>query len=508
MVGLLRFEDAVQEAFAVAVLPCSGSPELVNDDESLLANSFVVPTAVLPVSEVAEAPAGAARPDRPPASPAPCPPPTRSRELPGVGRPTTLTVWPRPAPSTTLIHDEDAMSRRDDAMRRLDSRREDVGRTGRKSDRRSHRFRPQITPLEGLALLASFVVSSISDGTNVSGSLLRGDRLGQRGQQQRHHHVQLALQLLSYTITLTAGQLELSKTEGTLTITGPGAYLLSINGNNASRVFQVDTGVTAAIDGLTITGGKVSTGSGGGILNQGNLTLNGDAISDNVASTGGGIFTTAVANGSASITVLNSTINANTADFCGGLDSATSTDKSTISTTITNSTVTGNSASSSQVDSGILIQVSGGTTTSDSLSLSDSTVAANNQGGIFLQDSAGSTVSLLAQGSLISGNSDPDITNSEPPRSTPVLTTTSSATAAAACPPPPPTTTSSGPVPVNSTRSWARWVPTAGPPRRSRCSPAAPPLCAGVAVSGVTADEPGDAAAVHPGHRRHEFAAP
>jgi uncharacterized protein (TIGR03032 family) len=41
--GLLRFEDAVQEVFAVAVLP-RRYPELVNDDETLLANSFVVPT--------------------------------------------------------------------------------------------------------------------------------------------------------------------------------------------------------------------------------------------------------------------------------------------------------------------------------------------------------------------------------------------------------------------------------------------------------------------------------
>jgi uncharacterized protein (TIGR03032 family) len=51
IVGLLRFEDAVQEVFAVAVLP-HRFPELINDDESLLANSFVVPTDSLP--DVAE----------------------------------------------------------------------------------------------------------------------------------------------------------------------------------------------------------------------------------------------------------------------------------------------------------------------------------------------------------------------------------------------------------------------------------------------------------------------
>jgi uncharacterized protein (TIGR03032 family) len=51
VVALLRFDTAVQEVFAVAVLP-RRFPELVNDDETLLANSFVVPEESLP--DVAE----------------------------------------------------------------------------------------------------------------------------------------------------------------------------------------------------------------------------------------------------------------------------------------------------------------------------------------------------------------------------------------------------------------------------------------------------------------------
>ena len=47
MVGLLRFDTAVQEIFAVTVLPGLRWPELINDDESLLENSFVVPEAAL-----------------------------------------------------------------------------------------------------------------------------------------------------------------------------------------------------------------------------------------------------------------------------------------------------------------------------------------------------------------------------------------------------------------------------------------------------------------------------
>ncbi len=47
VVALLRFETAVQEVFAVTVLPRKRYPDLINDDEKLLENSFVVPDAAL-----------------------------------------------------------------------------------------------------------------------------------------------------------------------------------------------------------------------------------------------------------------------------------------------------------------------------------------------------------------------------------------------------------------------------------------------------------------------------
>jgi uncharacterized protein (TIGR03032 family) len=46
-VALLRFEEGVQEVFAVQVLPGRRYPELVSDDAKLLENSFVVPDAAL-----------------------------------------------------------------------------------------------------------------------------------------------------------------------------------------------------------------------------------------------------------------------------------------------------------------------------------------------------------------------------------------------------------------------------------------------------------------------------
>lgn len=47
LVALLRFESAVQEVFAVTVLPNRRWPDLINDDDERLQNSFVLPDAAL-----------------------------------------------------------------------------------------------------------------------------------------------------------------------------------------------------------------------------------------------------------------------------------------------------------------------------------------------------------------------------------------------------------------------------------------------------------------------------
>ena len=47
-VGFVKFEEAVQEIFAVQVLHNARFPELVNEDKELLNNSFILPDAALP----------------------------------------------------------------------------------------------------------------------------------------------------------------------------------------------------------------------------------------------------------------------------------------------------------------------------------------------------------------------------------------------------------------------------------------------------------------------------
>ena len=67
------------------------------------------------------------------------------------------------------------------------------------------------------------------------------------------------------TITLTRGQLVV---DNSVTISGPGADQLSVNGNAASRVFYIASGKTVTISGLTITNGNATGGNGGGIYND------------------------------------------------------------------------------------------------------------------------------------------------------------------------------------------------------------------------------------------------
>ena len=90
------------------------------------------------------------------------------------------------------------------------------------------------------------------------------------------------------TITLTSGQLELGDTGGMQRIIGSAAGV-TIESDGNDRVFEIDGSVTASLSGLTITGGG-GTAAGGGLLNQGNLTLSLCSVTGNSSSaTGGGL---------------------------------------------------------------------------------------------------------------------------------------------------------------------------------------------------------------------------
>ncbi|MBL8062150.1 MAG: S-layer homology domain-containing protein [Anaerolineales bacterium] len=121
------------------------------------------------------------------------------------------------------------------------------------------------------------------------------------------------------TITLTMGVLVIGSD---MTITGPGAGSLSIDGNNASRVFFINSNsADITISNLTVQNGRVVDNDCGGIFNQGNLTLDHAVVKNNHAVKSGSIF--ASGGGICSmfggtLTITNSEIKDNTANFLGG----------------------------------------------------------------------------------------------------------------------------------------------------------------------------------------------
>jgi hypothetical protein len=199
----------------------------------------------------------------------------------------------------------------------------------RDAARLMRRLRPTVLALEGRELLSTiWTVNSTGDAGTGSGN--SGDlRYCIAGADSTSGDNTINFSV-SGTITLSGSQLELKNTSGdasqTIEIDGPGASVLSISGNKASGVFQIDSGVTASISGLTITGGKAEFG--GGLNNHGTSTLSNCTVSGNSAARGGGL------NNYAKATLTDCTVSGNSG---GGLDNFGSA-------TLTDCTVSRNSA--------------------------------------------------------------------------------------------------------------------------------------------------------------------
>jgi hypothetical protein len=152
--------------------------------------------------------------------------------------------------------------------------------------------------LEDRRLLATFTVNSTADtltaGVPTQGTLRWA--IDQANATAGDNTIQFDASAFStpQTILLTQGQLELSQAGTTETVTGPSTGV-AVNGGRTSRVFQVDSGVTAVLSGLTITGGTAGA-FGGGLLNDGTAELTDCTILGNTAPRGGGIENDTAAN--------------------------------------------------------------------------------------------------------------------------------------------------------------------------------------------------------------------
>jgi hypothetical protein len=268
-------------------------------------------------------------------------------------------------------------------------------------------------------------------------------------------------------ITLGHGQLELSLSRTVARVTIDGGSGITVDGNSASRVLQVDGGVQATLAHLTITHGKVqgsgSAAYGGGIFNSGTLTVVGSTISASSAiqtsAQGGGIYNSGiltVANSTISsndasiselfgtsgtqgggiynrggLTVTNSTFSSNGAAFGGGISNQ-GTLTVTWSTlranganrgggiytsgilTVANSTISGNGASGGGLPGFTFGGQGGGISNSGTATISNCTLSANSAstGPVGLEPSSGGAIdnagSLTVTSSTITANSAPN----------------------------------------------------------------------------------------------------
>lgn len=133
-------------------------------------------------------------------------------------------------------------------------------------------------------------------------------------------------------ITLAGGVLTVNN-NGALTIEGNG---ITLSGNNATPVFGVNTGATASFKAMTIRDGIDL--NGGGIFNQGNLTLERVTVTANRTAATGGTYYGGGINNLGTLTIRSSTISNNQAKTNGGGISNGG------ALTVINSTITGNSA--------------------------------------------------------------------------------------------------------------------------------------------------------------------
>lgn len=182
--------------------------------------------------------------------------------------------------------------------------------------------------------------------------------------------------LTGLTITLTSGKFDNIYTP--LTITGLGSDKLTINANNASRIFNIDDGnpsntIVVSISGMKLTNGRADDGlsgnndgdRGGAIFNKESLTIDGCLFDLNSATNrGGGIY-----NSGGSVTLTNSTLSNNSAlnDSGGGIYNLSGT------VSLTDSTLSANSATTSSASNA----GGGGIYNIGALTLTNSTLSSN-----------------------------------------------------------------------------------------------------------------------------------
>ncbi len=231
--------------------------------------------------------------------------------------------------------------------------------------KKAHYCRPGLECLEARLAPATYLVNVLTDtapGSGGAGSGTTGDLrycITKADSAGGTDTISLAPGLSG---TITVQSQALPAISASITLNGPGASAVTVNGNSLGSVFSIDAGVTASFSGLTITGGTgsgifdqatqltvsdctitINSGTyGGGIenLNNGTLTVSNCTLSDNSASTStgsGGIY-----NNAGTVTISGSTLSTNSASGASGEGGAIANNAGTVM--VNTSTFAGNYA--------------------------------------------------------------------------------------------------------------------------------------------------------------------
>ncbi len=242
---------------------------------------------------------------------------------------------------------------------------------------------------------ATYVVTSAADtyDANCDGHCTLREAIAAANSSPTNDEVVFHTAIFSTPRTIGLGDSGLGLfNNGEITITGPGAGLLTVNGTNLYQVFIIGPGTRATVSGLKITNGSATATHGSGIHSSGDLTLrdliitgnsrggiyNGGgtlnvervSITNNTAANGGGIY-----NDSGNLNVSDSTI-ANNGVFSGGLGGGISNSNGTVALNNTN-------LSSNTAPSGAGIHNSQGTVSVTNTTISNNISNGGSGGGVY-----------------------------------------------------------------------------------------------------------------------------
>ena len=138
-----------------------------------------------------------------------------------------------------------------------------------------------LRPLEQRMLMATFVVGNTGDSG--AGSLRRAvhDANTSGGADTIVFDPSV-----TGVIALTGGELDLIDN---VSIVGPGAGVVTISGSNSSRIFEVESSVTASFSGLTLTDGLSVQGGAVRVDSGASLVIQSSLLENNQAQLGGAI---------------------------------------------------------------------------------------------------------------------------------------------------------------------------------------------------------------------------